>query len=234
MHTKFWDLINSVILARALYTATSLKLADHLDNRNLSLQELATLTHTNTQSLERLMRFLLASDIFEKQSDGSYRNNASSVFMQKNHPQTMYPFFLHDDETRWNSFGHLTYSIETGKPSFDMLYGKNYFDYLATSPLLSKRFDDAMTIISENEETLIAKTLSFTRSIADIGGGKGTLLKKIIAQQPAVTHTTLFDLPHMLTTLFSDTSISTIHSGNFFEPFTITANTFILKRILHD
>jgi hypothetical protein len=59
-----------------------------------------------------------------------------------------------------------------------MLYGKSYFDYLSEHPTLSNRFDAAMTIISEQEETAIATTLSFEGTVADIGGGRGTLLNK--------------------------------------------------------
>ncbi len=236
MHLQFWDTLHAVILSRALYSAAELGLADHLHPQARDLTALASLTGTDAPSLERLLRFLIVAGFFDKQPDGTYRNNVSSEYMRKDHPQTMYPFLLHDDETRWNSFGHLSYSVKTGKPSFDMLYGKSYFQYLSEHPTLSHRFDLAMTIISDQEETTIANTLSFEGTVADIGGGRGTLLKKIMPANPAVEKTVLFDLPQVVTAI-SNADLAPVTKalgGSFFEPINIEANIFILKRILHD
>ena len=236
MHLEFWDTLHSVVLSRALYSAAELELSDHLHAQKCDIITLAALTKTDAPSLERLLRFLVVAGFFDKQPDGIYRNNGSSEYMRKDHPQTMYPFILHDDETRWNSFGHLGYSIKTGKPSFDMLYKKSYFEYLSEHPTLSHRFDVAMTIISDQEETTIADALSFEGTVADIGGGRGTLLKKIMHAQPAVTSTVLFDLPQVVTAL-SDADrapVTKAVGGSFFEPMSIEANIFILKRVLHD
>ncbi len=236
MHLQFWDTLHSVILSRALYSAAELGLADHLHTQDHDITTLASLTNTDTPSLERLLRFLVVAGFFDKQPDGTYSNNGSSEYMRKDHPQTMYPFILHDDETRWNSFGHLSYSVKTGKPSFDMLYKKSYFQYLSEHPTLSHRFDLAMTIISDHEETTIATALSFEGTVADIGGGRGTLLKKIMHTHPAVTSTVLFDLPQVVNNISAIdlAPITTAQGGSFFEPITVEANTFILKRILHD
>lgn len=139
---------------------------------------------------------------------------------------------LHDDETRWNSFGNLGYSITTGNASFDMLYGESYFDYLAKHPHLSKRFDEAMTIVSHEEDKRIAQLISFQGTIADIGGGKGQLLEAIISSHPT-SKGILVDLPEAIHAAPNNPSITKI-VGNFFAPMHIDANTFILKRILHD
>jgi hypothetical protein len=53
---------------------------------------------------------------------------------------------------------------------------------------------------------------------------------------PPVTETLLFDLPQVVTALSNAdrTPITHVLGGSFFEPFTIKATTFLLKRILHD
>ena len=236
MHLQFWDTLHSVILSRALYSAAELGLADHVHPQAHDIATLAFLTKTDAPSLERLLRFLVVAGFFDKQPDGTYRNNGSSEYMRKDHPQTMYPFILHDDETRWNSFGHLGYSVKTGKPAFDMLYKKSYFQYLSEHPTLSHRFDLAMTIISDQEETTIADFLSFEGTVADIGGGRGTLLKKIMHVHPAVTSTVLFDLPQVVTTISAIdlAPVTKAVGGSFFEPMSIEAHIFVLKRVLHD
>jgi hypothetical protein len=151
--------------------------------------------------------------------------------MCTDHPQSIKPFLLHDDETRWNSFGHLGYSIKTGKASFDMLYGQNYFAYLKNHPQLSDRFDDAMTVISHQEDQEIAERIPFKGIIADIGGGKGQLLTYIIQKTPTIQGI-LLELPEVISTL--DETTFTKIAGSFFEPIAIKADIFILKRILHN
>src|SRR4029078_13053719 len=98
------------------------------------------------------------------------------------------------DPTRWNAIGNLGYSITTGKASFDELYSTDYFSHLKTNPILSNRFDESMTIISQTEDERIAQMINFTGIIADIGGGKGQLLAQIAQYNDNVTQLILFDL----------------------------------------
>lgn len=232
MPLDIFSLLNSVILLRALYVVALLNVPELLHENPLTIDQLNVHTRTNKPSLSRIMSYLKENNVFGINDDGSYFNNAIADAMRNNHPQTIKPFVLHDDETRWNSFGHLGYSIQTGKAAFDMLYGQDYFTYLQAHPELSSRFDEAMTIISSKEDDSIATTLSFEGIVADIGGGKGQLIRKIMAQHPDVKGL-LFDLPVVIENLPKEGTITLI-PGSFFEPLNFKADIFILKRILHD
>lgn len=160
-----------------------------------------------------------------------YQHTDFSSKMSSAHSDTIKPFLLHEDETRWNSMGNLEFSIKTGKPSFDYLYSKDYFSYLKEHSLLSNRFNDAMRIISEKEEEIIAKNVSFTGTIVYIGGGTGQLINKINYYNN-VEKSYLFDLPEVKEDFTAQNCIKL--SGSFFDKIDINADTYILKRILHD
>ena len=228
-----WSISNQIMVSRALYVAADLELADCLNN-GLPLQELALKLNVNTIALQRLLRCLMEHEIFEYDHNGLICNNSKSILLKKDHPQTIRPFILHDDPTRWNALGNLAYSIKTGKASFDELYDVDYFTYLKNDALLSERFDEAMTIISQQEDIRIAQMINFEGIIADIGGGKGQLLQCIAENHDRVTQLILFDLEQVQDNLLMQNQLIKQISGSFFEDLQITANTFILKRILHD
>jgi pimeloyl-ACP methyl ester carboxylesterase len=48
------------------------------------------------------------------------------------------------------------YSVRTGEPAFDHVYGKPFFDYLAEQPALAQIFNDVMTSASSDEGAAIA------------------------------------------------------------------------------
>jgi len=221
------------MLARALFVAVDLNIAEHLASKPMTVDEISIVTHTDTSSLKRLLYFLELHDVFKKRDNGNYYLTAFSQIMRGDAPNSIKPFLLHDDETRWNSFGHLGYSISTGKASFDMLYGGDYFAYLKNNSLLSVRFNDAMMSISAQEDATIAVKIAFEKVVVDIGGGKGQLISNI-ATTSSITQGILFDLPEVVVQANDLPSICSKVPGSFFEPISVTADSFILKRILHD
>ncbi|MGE0206905.1 MAG: methyltransferase [Candidatus Babeliales bacterium] len=231
MNIDIFSLLNNIMLARALFVAAEINIAEHLSKKAMDISELAAATNTEQSSLKRLLNLLALHDVFFKDTNGMYHTTDFSSTMCADHPQTIKPFLLHDDETRWNSFGHLGYSIKTGKAAFDMLYNESYFDYLKKHPVLSARFDEAMVIISQEEDATIAAQLSFYGTVADIGGGKGQLITKIMLHNPSVNGI-VCDLPDVVANIenFPGKEIA----GNFFEPLPFSADIFILKRIIHD
>jgi hypothetical protein len=233
MNAIIFDLLESIMLSRALFTAAELNLAEHLEHGPQKTSNLAQITQTDAPTLERLLKYLSLKKIFTHNTNGTFSLPQSSAPMLGHHPETVKPFLVHDDETRWNSYGHLTYSIKTGKPSFDMLYSKDYFSSLKQAPELSQRFDDAMNIISRSEDVSIAKQLKLYGRVADIGGGNGQLLSEILSHQHDVSTAVLFDLPTVVEHVASKPNFEKI-GGSFFEPLSCDADIFILKRVLHD
>lgn len=221
------------MLNRALYVAADLGIADYLATQPMTVSELAYVTNTKPESLQRMLYFLELHDVFKQQSDARYYLTDFSESMRQNASNSIKSFLLHDDDTRWNSFGHLGYSVATGNAAFDMLYGQSYFQYLQQNPQLSTRFNDAMITISCQEDSAIATKLTFEKVVADIGGGKGQLLNKIVTNH-TITQGILFDLPEVIDQTNNIDLACLKIGGSFFDPLPFSANVFVLKRILHD
>lgn len=219
------------MLTRALFVCTELDIAGLLAQSPMTIKQLAQATGSNTQALERLMYFLELHDIFIKLPDDRYINSEISKKFIADHPQSIHALLLHDDPTRWNCFGNIDITIKTGKPSFDQLYGTDYFTYTKKNPELLKRFDNAMTLLSKTESSAIAEKITFTGTVADIGGGNGQLLTDIKKQYPHIK-TILFDLPEVVDR--AQMSVDSSVGGSFFEPIGVHADIFVLKRVLHD
>ncbi|MCC7414992.1 MAG: O-methyltransferase family protein [Epsilonproteobacteria bacterium] len=233
MTTSTFSLLTMIMLNRAVYVAADLGIADHLATQPMTVSELACVTHTKPESLQRMLYLLELHGVFKQQEDMHYCLTDFSESMRQTTPNSIRPFLLHDDDTRWNSFGHLGYSVTTGNAAFDMLYGQSYFQHLQQNPQLSARFNDAMMTISCQEDSAIATKLVFEKVVADIGGGKGQLLNKIITNH-AITQAILFDLPEVIDQANSVDSICLKIGGSFFDPLPFSADIFVLKRILHD
>ncbi len=234
MKKLVFELLIPTMLSRALYTAAELDIAEHLESGVCTVLELAKVTKTDARTLARLLYFLSLNKIFDCDDDGRFGLNTMSRQLLGSHPETVKPLLLHDDETRWNCYGNLTTAIREGKPSFDGLYGKNYFEYLKGCPLLSKRFDEAMNIISGEEDAVIAKKIQVQGVLVDIGGGNGQLVKQFFKAQPNISSAILFDLPTVVAHASFDNPRIRTQGGSFFDPFAIVADTFVLKRIIHD
>ena len=80
------------------------------------------------------------------------------------------------------TWGDLSYSVRTGQPAFDHVYGKPFFDYLAEQPALARIFNDVMTSASSDEGAAIAAAYDFSvhRRIVDVGGGHSALLAAVL------------------------------------------------------
>lgn len=224
----------NALLIRALFVAADLNIPDILHQKPCSAQELAITTQTHPESLQRMMHFLILNDFFTLNNDQHYQNNETSQYLRSDHPQTVRPLILHEDPTRWNAIGNLGYSVANNSPSFDALYKTSYFSYTQENPILSQRFDEAMSIISAHENNIIAQQFLFSGIVADIGGGEGKLLKQIITHHPEVTQALVIDLPQVVESQISDIEKLEYKAGNFFEPLFIETDTIILKRIIHD
>jgi hypothetical protein len=77
------------------------------------------------------------------------------------------------------------YSVKTGKPAFENIFGKPYFDYLQANPELAASFDKGMKNISQEEEKRLVTFFDVPTgsTIIDIGGGYGGFLTQILQRK---------------------------------------------------
>ncbi len=240
---KLMELASAHIVSRAIHVAARMNVADYLVDGSCNINELASKVHANTDALYRLMRLLASNGIFSEDEKRNFSLTALAQPLLSNHPTSLKSWLSnHDgDEKRWRSYGHMEYSVQTGKPAFNHVFGQGYFDALAQDPEMAASFDEGMRTISDKENSQIVESYDFShyKTIIDIGGGKGGLLAEIVKNNTSASGI-LFDLPHVLPSAQDYLSAQNLEkritcvTGNFFDTIPDTCNMYILKRILHD
>lgn len=64
------NIVESVILSRALYVSCNLNIAEKLDANNFNIADLSKLLECNIDALSRLMRYLISNGVFKINDKG--------------------------------------------------------------------------------------------------------------------------------------------------------------------
>jgi len=243
--TKIMEMASAFILSRAIHTAAEIKIADFMVAGPQNITTLAQKSGLNQDALYRLLRLLASYGIFSHDQANNFTLTPLAQQLVSTDPHSLWAWVTyHNDINRWTAYGDMKYSLETGKPSFDHIFGKGYFDFLSDNPTQAKQFDEGMKNLSEGENAHITSSYDFTpyNTIMDIGGGKGGLITEVMLKDVGtVTHKgIIFDLPYVetsaqeyLKSMNLCDHINFVQSTGFFE-IPRGADLYMLKRILHD
>ncbi len=236
------EMVTGHYVARGIYVAAKLKLADHIARGVATSEELARATQTDAISLYRLLRALASIGIFEEQADKRFALTPMAELLRSNVLGSLNAFaIMVGEEHHWNGWEGLRYSVETGKSSFEHRYGEQFFPWLTKRPEYAVNFDEAMTSHSavENEHLVAACDFSGIRTLVDVAGGHGTTLAAILRANPAMKGI-LFDMPHVIETARERLKGSGIENrielvaGDFFVGVPEGADAYFMKHIIHD
>jgi ubiquinone/menaquinone biosynthesis C-methylase UbiE len=236
------QMVTGHYVARGIYVAAKLKLADHIARGVTESEELARATKTDATSLYRLLRALASIGIFEEQANKRFALTPMAESLRSNVPGSLNAFaIMVGEEHHWNGWEGLRYSVETGKSSFEHLYGEQFFPWLTKRPEYAVNFDEAMTSHSalENEHLVAACDFSGIGTLVDVAGGHGTTLAAILRANPAMKGI-LFDMPHVIETArerLKDSDLENrieLVAGDFFVNVPEGANAYFMKHIIHD
>jgi hypothetical protein len=130
--------------------------------------------------------------------------------------------------------------VRTGEPAAETVFGRPFFEYLATDPEASEVFNRAM---AGGTRARVAAALEYdwgrASVVADIGGGNGSLLSAMLGAQSQLRGV-VFDLPHVVAEarpIIEDAGLSErceLVGGDFFADTLPSADTYLLAQILHD
>lgn len=236
-------LLKGHIIVQAIRAAAQLNLADLVKDEPKKLFELAEAAGVPAHSLARLLRVLIALEIFTEVEPGVFAQSELSSLLRSDIPYSMRQLALmHGDEWQWRPWEAFLYSLQTEKPAFDHLYGMSLWQYFQQeNPASGQLFHAAMTSFAKQDNLAIVNAYDFTafRTLVDVGGGEGSLLATILQKYPAIQGT-LFDQPAVMErakALFAREGLAercTFVSGSFFETIPAQADAYVLKQILKD
>jgi len=225
--TGFW-------FSRCLQAIAEIGVADILSDEPQSAAELAQAVGANADSLNRVLRLLSSQGIFAF-VDGRYCHTPLSRALRADHPHSLrsYVRFV-GSPLFWDSYREMEHVIRTGNTGVSKIEPRGVFAYMNDHPGIVELFNGAMRGKAESAigPVLAAYDFSAFRSIADVGGGLGHLLKAILQTAPS-TRGVLFDQPHVVAQVAPVDRLE-LRGGDFFRDSQPQCDCYVLMEVLHD
>jgi C-methyltransferase len=223
-HMQLAIMSREYVVSRAIHAIANLGIADHMSDKPRSVHELAQLTSTVPELLDRVLTFLTVYGLFTKNGD-SYALTPLSAPLRHDHPFSMKDVLSMVDESWWQAFAHLETGLKTGTPAFNHQHGTDFFNFLNNNPEKKMRFQKGISKLSTYDDKAIAQGFNFGtyKSLIDIGAGQVGLTKAIATQYPSVA-VTLFNLMIPMNDDSIDDHFATLTS----------AEAYLFKGFLHD
>jgi hypothetical protein len=228
--------------AQIVHAAVRIGLADALGDDEVSVIDAAARTATRVPQLRRLLRALATLGLVEQASADTFRLTAAGRPLRADAEDSVRPMVLmYFDDAVWRSWAELTRSLRTGRPAFDHATGADVFTHLADDPDLADVFHAAMASGARDDATHVVRLVDFTRfsTVADIGGGDGTLLATILVRHPGLTGA-VFDTPagtRGAPDVLAAADVADrcrVECGDFFTAVPAGYAAYVLKSVLHD
>ncbi|WP_251094270.1 methyltransferase [Streptomyces sp. Caat 7-52] len=241
--TRIREIALSVAAASALQTAVRLGVADALGEEDADARDLGRAVNAAPDTVARLLRALAAHGVFEETAPGRFRHTGASRLLRSDAPGGgMADMVLWAGAAwTWDAWPRLEQAVRTGKAVVPELYGKDFFSYLREdSGDDAEIFNRAMTQASALTSRAVADTLDLdgVRTVADIGGGHGHLLRTILEANPHVSGE-LFDLPKVVAG--ADPALreggelagrARVTPGDCLDAVPVSADVYVIKQIL--
>lgn len=238
---KLNQILLGVALSRAVCTIAQLGVADHVQSgAPRSARDLALATGAHEQSLYRVLRFMASHGLFQETSAGEFDHTPLSYALRSDAEGSYRAGaqMFHRLFAAWDGLDH---SVRTGEPGFNKVFGLPVFDYVGANPELGPILDAGMTCFHgyETEAMLNAYDFSAINTLADIGGGNGSLISGVLNRYPAM-HGILFDLGHVIGRAADNLARAgladrcRVVEGSFFETIPAGADAYLFRHVIHD
>lgn len=237
-HRKLLGILSGSWLAQACYAVVKLGVPDLLGGGPRSVDDLAAVSGADPGVLYRLLRALAAAGVFRHVGPRVFAHNQVSELLRTDSPGSAHLVALMQGEEVFRSFAEIMYTVRTGVPSFEKVYGTSFYKYLDANPEAARTFNESM---GGQGELAALSTCDFggVGVLVDVGGGNGALLAEVLAANPAV-HGVLLERPDALqrarTRLAELGLVDRVEfvEGDFFEAVPAGGDVYMLARILHN
>lgn len=237
-----FGILSGAWATQVLQVGAELGIADILKDGPKTIAELADATQTNVAALTRLMRALVALQVFAEKEPGVYCMSPASWHLCQGYPGSLRNFILFFKlDWVWNLWCELNYAMKTGQSAMRHVHGVNIWEYLDARPRDLRYMNEGMDEFSRliNPAVLASYDFSAFRSLVDVGGGYGSFLKLLTEQDPSF-HGILFDRPTAIAeaeALHANTPFAsqcTFVGGDFLDKLPEGADAYLFKFVVND
>lgn len=241
-HFALMELGTSLWPSLCLVACARLRIAETMAAQPKSAPEIAQELHLDPGALYRFLRLLAGYDIVREDAAGRFSLTRIGRALSDSADFSAGAFLRYLGEPwQLGPWVRLDETLRTGKPVFQAMYGKPFFEFVLDHPDAAKIFDDAMTSVGHLHAAAVRDAYDFSNAscVVDVGGGNGEQLAAILAGNPQVRGI-LYDLPHVaaaaageLGTLEEQGRCQRVE-GDFFASVPAGADIYLLSHILHD
>lgn len=215
----------------AVSAACKLNLFDEV-KQGFNPGEIAERNQWDLKQLTVLFDALSEIEFLIKTENGFQLNERSELLTEDHEDSLKYAsqVWSSDHLTSWQKLPDL---IKTGKSPFFGEKSQSYFRYLEDNPEKLSEYHCAMYEYARDDYKNICEKINFNehKSILDVGGGFGALIKEVKVKHPKIScH--LLDLEQVI--IQCKIKDIHLHEGDFFKSIPEVADTILLSRILHD
>jgi hypothetical protein len=203
-------------------------------------EQIAARTGMNPDATRRFLRGLAAWGFLAEDAVGRYSATAVSDAFRSDRP-SMRNMTLMLSKEGYPIWSDLMYTLQTGRPAFEHLYGKSRWEKLSEDTEEAAEFNAAMVEVTKRvtREVVGAYDFSAARTVVDVGGGNGALLAGVLKGNPHLRGV-LFDLAAGLAGAAAAMEAAGLSDrvelieGSFFAKIPAGADVYLLKSIVHD
>jgi hypothetical protein len=232
------ELAMGYLYSAALSSAARFGVADHLADGPRTAEELAEATGVNAGHLYRLLRYLATKGVFREDETGRFHLTPLAQPLRTGVPGSLRDtVMVYSEAPFWEPTGRLHEAVRTGATVFEEQYGTPFYGYVATNPEFGSAFNSSMAAASQAMTNGITKALDFSqaKTVVDVGGGRGGLLRSILLHNPHMTGI-LFDQENVVAEHVLDTPDLAgrwkVEAGDFFASVPTGADVYFLKHVL--
>lgn len=236
-----FGLLLSQYVAPLVCVAAKLRLADLLRNGPKTISELAELTKANEINLNRVMRALATLQVFRRSTDGKYSLTSLGETLLQDSSESIRDWAIVFGEVMVPTIPGFGESVITGEKAFDTAFGMTLWEFFSKNEPIGHAFDRAMSGITDKQlpGIVAACDLTSSKTVVDIGGGRGALITALLNANPHVQGI-LYDRPEVTEESQRRIDAGGLRarckavSGSFLEWIPKEADTYVIKHVLHD
>ncbi|WP_405816057.1 methyltransferase [Streptomyces sp. NBC_01390] len=236
-----FQMITGHYVSTAINSAARIELADAIGDDTVDHAVLAQRTGTHPESLLRLLYLLASAGLVHDAGDGRFALTDSGRLLRKDGADSLHAVaLLHAGPGHIQRWFALHDVLKSAPKIVDSEPGGNPF--AAMPPHVAAVFNRAMTFFTRHTAQAVLEAYDFTRfgTLADVGGGEGSLLAAILRATPGLRGI-LFDLPSVVEDAAERTLAEAgvldrceIVGGDFFAKVPPGADAYLLKNVIHD
>jgi len=239
---RMMQLLYGSVVPPLIAMIAELGIADLVADRPRPVEELASVTGTNPDALYRALRTLASQEVFTEVTPRAFGLTPLAETLRAGGPDSLrnYARYFGLPE-RQRAIAALAYSVRTGRPAFEQIYGMDWWSHLAINPQHNALFNNVMGYLARHlhAAAIEAYDLSHVRRLVDVGGGHGDLVSSIVRRYPSM-NAVLFDQPHVVAgaeTVLTGAAVADrieLAGGDFFDSVPSGGDVYVLSMILHD